>query len=303
MFGYVRPLKSELLVRQAEYYRAAYCGLCRSMRKEGGLFSSFSLSYDFALLTVIRTALDRELPEIEAARCIVHPFKKRPAFKESKATAYCGGAAVLLTYRKLLDDISDEKGKKRFLARLAKPIFARGRKKVLKRSPNMSELDRSISERLDLLSRTENEGSPSADIPAGIFGDILGDICAFGLDDTRAITARAFGRAIGHWIYLVDAADDFKEDAEKGEYNPLIALYGKEMSDSDRKWVENALISKLMEAESAFDLMDMGDDSDAVGIIKNTLYLGLPKIAKEVLSGNCENKREGLCRGCGCCKG
>ena len=299
MFGYVRPLKSELLVRQAEYYRAAYCGLCRSMRRVGGLFSSFSLSYDFALLTVMRTSLGGELPKIEAARCIVHPLKKRPSFKESSATLYCASAAVILTYRKLLDDIADERGKKRLLARLAKPTFARGRRRVLKRYPELSELDEKIGELLNGLSKVEKGNIPSADVPAGIFGEILGEICAFGLDRSRAVTAKAFGRAIGHWIYLVDAADDMSEDHEKGEYNPLIALYGDKLSESDKKWVANALISKLMDAEAAFDLMDMGEDADAVGIIKNILYRGLPKVGEEILSEGCDRHKEGFCRGCG----
>ena len=37
MFGYVRPFKSELLVREYDQYKAAYCQLCRAL-KEGTLW-------------------------------------------------------------------------------------------------------------------------------------------------------------------------------------------------------------------------------------------------------------------------
>ena len=36
MFGYVRPFKSELLVREYDQYKAAYCQLCRALREHYG---------------------------------------------------------------------------------------------------------------------------------------------------------------------------------------------------------------------------------------------------------------------------
>ena len=31
---------------------------------------------------------------------------------------------------------------------------------------------------------------------------------------------------LGRWIYLIDAADDLKKDAESGNYNPVALRYG-----------------------------------------------------------------------------
>ena len=33
MFGYVKTVRGELRIREYEYYRASYCGLCRAMGK------------------------------------------------------------------------------------------------------------------------------------------------------------------------------------------------------------------------------------------------------------------------------
>ena len=284
MFGYIKPLNGELLVRQAEYYRGAYCGLCRSMRKIGGFMTSFGLSYDFAFLTVVRGAISGEIPSLEMRRCPVHPLKKRPTFKKSAATEYCASAAILLSYRKIIDDISDEKGMKKLASLMIKPIFSMGRRRVLKKYKELYELDKLIEELLLKLSATERENLPSADITAEIFGEILGEIISFGIEGSQKKVAMSFGRAIGHWIYLVDAADDYSEDVKKGRYNPFFGLYGGSFDKDEKESVKIALISKLMEAERAFDLMNMGEDSNAVGIIKNIIYLGMPKVAENVLS-------------------
>ena len=46
MFGYLQIQKSELLVREAEAYKAVYCGLCRQMGKDFSGLTRFTLSYD-----------------------------------------------------------------------------------------------------------------------------------------------------------------------------------------------------------------------------------------------------------------
>lgn len=306
MFGYVKPRRDELLVRQAEYYRAAYCGLCRAMRKSCGFFTSFALSYDFAFLTVVRTALSGEHPTIESRRCPIHPLKKRSVFARSRHTDYCAAAAVLLIYRKLLDDIGDERGWRRLKARLALPIFSAGRRRVLRRNPSLAALDTKIADLLSELSDTEKENAPSADTPAEIFGRLLGEILSFELEGTTKKVCAAFGCAVGHWIYLADAADDLSDDCEKGRYNPILSLYGNELDDKGRHALRTGMIATLCRAESAFDLMEGIIDGDALGIIKNVLFLGLPDVTDEVLKlkkCDCEkkSKKKGICRGCSGC--
>ena len=62
MFGYIRPHTPELRVREYEYYKAVYCGLCRSMGKCTGQCSRMTLSYDFAFLSLVRMALSATAP-------------------------------------------------------------------------------------------------------------------------------------------------------------------------------------------------------------------------------------------------
>lgn len=65
MFGYVRPFKSELLVREYDQYKAAYCQLCRALREHYGRAASFTLSYDctfYALLALSTRGGGAEAP-------------------------------------------------------------------------------------------------------------------------------------------------------------------------------------------------------------------------------------------------
>ena len=71
MFGYVKPVTSELIVKDYEFYRAAYCGICRSMKKHTGALSNITLSYDSVLLALVRMLYveDKEI-SAKMKRCI-----------------------------------------------------------------------------------------------------------------------------------------------------------------------------------------------------------------------------------------
>ena len=47
MFGYIKPDRDELLVKDYNLYKAIYCGLCREIKRNVSFFLSFGLSYDF----------------------------------------------------------------------------------------------------------------------------------------------------------------------------------------------------------------------------------------------------------------
>jgi len=121
MFGYVRPLVSEMKVRENEMFRALYCGLCRAMGKHTGCASTLTLSYDFVFLAVFRSALTGEKLTVEKHRCALHPLKKRAMAADSETLRYCARAAALLTFAKLQDDLTDERGLRRLIARTLHP--------------------------------------------------------------------------------------------------------------------------------------------------------------------------------------
>ena len=170
MFGYIRTDTPELRVRENEYYRAVYCGLCRAQGKCTGQCSRMTLSYDMVFLALLRLAVSDEKIEFKRGRCIAHPFKKRTYLAFTEPLAYCAYATALLTYDKIKDDLADEKGMARLKARLILPV-AKGMKRRVPDS--FAALEQSIAQKLTALSRLEAEALPSVDAPADLFGDIL----------------------------------------------------------------------------------------------------------------------------------
>lgn len=283
MLGYIRPYEPQLKIIEQQYYRAAYCGLCRALGKTGGQMSRLGLSYDFTLLVLFRLAVTGEVPEFEKKRCIVHPCKKRLSMKNCDALEFSARAEIILAYRKILDDISDERGAKRQKAKAAKALFCGGCKKARRALP---ELDLFVEKKLAELSELEGAKTPSVDRPAEIFGDILAQIFAFGLEGSQQKIAHTFGHCIGRWTYIIDAIDDYTRDKEKGGYNPFLCLYGdRELGDEIRKDIEAALTSTLGDAANALDLISFDGRSDLEGLLKNLLCLGMPAKAKNIIWG------------------
>lgn len=281
MYGYIRIDKPECRIREYEYYRGVYCGLCRALGKCGGTCARLTLNYDFTFLALVRMAVTGERPEFSPRRCVAHPFVKHAEAKPNDALACSAAASLLLAYEKNRDDIADEKGAKRFRARLLAPVL-RG----FSRRPSREwrELDEAVTANLARLSELEKDPPVSVDRPAGIFGGLMADILSYGLEGSQKKIAAAIGMEVGKWVYLIDAIDDFESDVRKGRYNPLATVFGREpLNGNEKEELRVALTSCLAEAERAFDLIEY-PDRDMKNLIENHLYLGMPGMILEILS-------------------
>ncbi len=282
MLGYVKTNAQELRLREHRVYRALYCGLCRRMGKCTGNCSRMTLSYDFVFLAAVRLSLTGEKIEIEKRRCLIHPFRARPVVKACQALDDCADASALLVYHKLCDDIRDERGWKRLRARFARLFLKKAYRKARSRHP---DLDLSVAEHLRALSDYESATEfPGADAPAEQFGLVMGDVFAEGLSENAARIAADMGCAIGHWIYLVDAADDFSEDLKKDRYNPYRKLFGDAPTEADWENVRLSLTAHLCRLERGFLLMDRHSTGELHEILANILYIGLPETGERVTS-------------------
>ena len=110
MFGYIKPLEGELLVKELELYKAVYCGLCRALKKHVSRIMPMTLSYDCTLLAMFRMALLRMPPRVSRKRCIASPFKKKCGVcsEEGDQLCYTAQVSTLLVHYKLKDDVSDQ---------------------------------------------------------------------------------------------------------------------------------------------------------------------------------------------------
>lgn len=286
MFGYVRPLKSELRVRELEEYKAVYCGLCRTMGKRHGLLSRFTLNYDFTFLVMVLACTD-EPCQFKQCRCPAHPFRKRKMCLQMSALEVAADESMILSWQKLRDDVADSGFWRGLPARLAAALLKPAYKKAAAARP---EFDRTVSICLEELHQMEAERCPSMDRPADAFARILQAAAPAAGDAARERALSQLLYHVGRWIYLIDAWDDLEKDAKTGAYNPIHARYdGQAKAHEDD--MRTTLRHSVNLAASAYALVQ-SERWD--GILSNILYLGLPAVEQLVFAGRWQTRPKNL---------
>lgn len=286
MFGYVRPAKPELKVRDWEAYQAAYCGLCHALKKRYGLIPTFFLNYDFTFLAMLLSPGECE-PKLEEKRCIACPHKKKCILAENDGLDIAADESVILAYHQLRDAVSDSGFRKGMTARGLSLLLQPAYRKAAGYRP---EFDRVVRENLERLSALENSRSSSLDAPADTFAGILRAAAPVSGDELRDRSMEQLLYHVGRWIYLVDAWDDLKQDKESGNYNPLLYRWedGPEAhAEEFRITLQNSINLSI----SAFNLLDFGCWEPILG---NILCIGLPAVEEAVFRGIWNKKHNNL---------
>lgn len=293
MFGYIRPNKPEMLVKEYDLYKSAYCGLCKRMGKDYGWLSRMALSYDGTFLVMLSMALKEPCPGFEAGRCVANPMK-RCAYctGEEESYAYAGAVSVLTAYYKIKDDIKDSGffGKLRSCCLLS--FALRGFHKAKKRYP---ELNAIVSEYIQAQSKVEKDPQAGIDSAAEPTAVMLRKILVpvAGGDQTLEAIFLQLGYFLGRWIYLIDAADDIEKDQKKNNFNPFVKrlirerdtpLEGEALSD----YCNGVLNQTLSQIILSYQLLSLRHFDT---VISNIITQGLPAMQKLVLYDR-EAKRE-----------
>ena len=278
MFGYVRIAKPELKVKEYETYKAVYCSLCRELGRTYGLWSRFTLSYDFTFLALINMSLSAGCDPIERKRCVFNPFKKCNYCKSNEKLKMPAAAAMIMSYYKLSDNIKDEKRIKKLGFIFLKPLYAHARKKASKSYPAIEQIVHEYIEKQDAL---EKQNCSSLDMAADPTAYALGKILTECSDDKvqKRILDR-IGYCIGRYIYILDAACDLEEDIKSGSYNCLKSEFSGDREEFMKKRILTQLYVCSNEAGKAFELLDVKKYKSILG---NIIYLGLEDTFKKEL--------------------
>lgn len=280
MFGFIRPVKPELRVKEADRFQQVYCGLCHAIRARYGRLYTMLLSYDMTFFALVIGSGRPDTPPPCKKRCDAHPFCRRACAEPDDALQMAADASVLLAYHKFRDDLDDEKGAKRMLAALLCKIGRHGYEKARARMP---EADREVRQALDELHALEREKCASMDRAADASARMTAAVVPRTGDDRERILRQMFYQ-IGRWIYLLDAAQDVAEDLKEDHYNPVVLRYGLRAPDITeiRQPLERTLERSLADVCMACDLLDPQRDE---GLIRNIIFLGMPVVTRQVLDG------------------
>ena len=260
MFGYVMANVRELTDAQQTRYKSVYCGICRQIRQLSSNTARLTLSYDMAFLALLLMSL-YEPEEVSGDRaCALHPVKPRP-WTDNAYIRYAADMNVALAYYKALDDYQDDG---HLAAKALAAALKKSSREIQNRYPRQCEAMAACIHRLNSLEK-ENCGNP--DEPAGCFGQLMGELLVYE-EDLWAPALRQMGMALGRYIYLADAAVDYRKDRKKKRYNPYLAMGMEE--DWDR-W-EQYLVMAMGWCTDYYERLPLVQDKD---ILDNILYSGV----------------------------
>ncbi len=260
MFGFVTANQKELTPAQKQRYTAVYCGICRQIRDRSGQLSRLGLRYDMAFLALLHMSL-YEPEEVSGTRaCALHPIHPRP-WVDNEYIRYAADMNVALAYYQAKDDWSDEG---RLGAKMMTEVFGKNYEAIEGRFPRQCE---AIRDCIQTLSKLEQENCTDADACANLFGALMAELLVWE-EDLWAPTLRKMGMALGRFIYLADAAVDYRRDQKKKRYNPYIAM-GE--GEAWQRW-EEYLVLAMAKCTEEFEKLPLVQDKL---LLDNILYSGV----------------------------
>ena len=259
MFGYVTASLGEMSKEQRERYGGVYCGICRAIRDQSSQMARLGLSYDMTFLALLLMSLYEPEEEYSTNRCLLHP--KRRGRISNEYVRYAADINVALAYYNCLDDWQDE-GKRS--AKWMANMFGKKYPGIQEKYPRQCA---AIAEGIRELSELEKENCPNPDAPANCFGRLMAELLVY-REDLWADTLRQVGFHLGRFIYLADAAVDYRKDQRKGKYNPFLAMG---MEEDWSRW-EEYLVLALGQCTGAYEILPLVQDKD---ILDNILYSGV----------------------------
>lgn len=276
MFGYVKPDRPYLYIKDETLYKALYCGVCKSIGKTCGGAARFSLTYDITFLSAVAHNLLKKDVKITRQRCAAHPFTKRPVAEPDELSLTLGALNVILAYFKVCDDVADN-GRGRF----KRLLLSGGFKRAKKREEKLCEI---VERNYKALAALEKTGENRIDAISDPFANMLTELSREVLGEVSDEYSDGFFYQTGKWIYLIDALDDYDEDVKKGNYNPFYACYKSE-NFTDLKKEFGGEISFIM--GSVVSLIDENLDNLKFGfnadLIRNIASRGTKERTKQVL--------------------
>ena len=260
MFGFVTASHKELSAEQKTRYGAVYCGICRSIGQQASSLSRMSLSYDMTFLALLLLSLYEPQEQTGNHRCGIHPLRKRP-WVDSIHIQYAADMNIALAYYNCLDDWQDDGSHtKKWMADYLRQFLPR----IQAQYPRQCD---AIENCIRALSALEQPRCSNPDEPANCFGALMAELLVFE-EDLWSPDLREMGMALGRFIYLADAVVDYKKDARKHKYNPLLAM----QSPTQKEDWQQYLVLSMARCTQYYEKLPLVQDKK---LLDNILYSGI----------------------------
>jgi hypothetical protein len=131
------------------------------------------------------------------------------------------------------------------------------------------------------------------DRAADATANMLAAFSDYALGDKATPYTRNLFYAVGKWIYLIDALDDYDKDKKKGAYNPFLLAYNADCrkgllegkNAEEVAFIFRSVFFDIRENLSKIPFRFNTDLSD------NILLRGIPAVTKRIMEGKTCNGR------------
>lgn len=287
MFGYINPDTPYLFKKDETLYKALYCGLCKGIGKGCGQRARTALTYDMTFTSALVHNIRGEDVEIEKQRCVLHILKRRPIAKVDDITVAIGCVNTVLAYYKLCDDKAD--GDKRGVLR---HLYKRGYKRALKRHPAVAEI---IDRQTKAQAECEKSRCSIIDMACEPTAQMMAELSDYILGEHATDYTRKLFYALGKWVYLADALDDYDKDVKKKHFNVLYNAYGEkskaeavQKNGAELTFIFDSLFADMRDCLSNIKFYFNHDLTD------NIILRGIPLKTRSLCYGPCAKHGKGV---------
>lgn len=284
MFGYIRPNKLELKLKDINRYSNYYCALCDQLSRNYGFRSRFVLNYDVTFLLICLDYLAEGDKESRKIRCPYNFFRAKMVKAIPETLRYSAFINYWLVIQKLSDDYRDDKFPwKSWIYNL---LISKKKYQLISKvyEPLVNEL----TELLNQIYQKESHLKDAADFDSvtNLFGEFFSKLfqapflsCSQEAD-FNLISCLAF--QLGKWIYIIDAFDDFERDTKKKQFNLLFSLNDGAVPSKETVF-EMALTLHLQIKYKIHGLLSRGTVSLRDDCIVNIVTYGIDEVFYKIV--------------------
>lgn len=302
MFGYIFPERAHLYMKDFDLYRSFYCGICKSMERQFGQLSRFTVNYDVTFLAILLHNFLGEDISFEKLKCITKPFTKRKNVVGNPLTDDLAALNVILAYYSVYDKVIDDKTLK------AKSALQGLKKAKSKAEIRLKGISKIVEIRYENLRALEEKKKGSVDEVSHEFSSLMEECVNFITNnylskkvlenkDNVCYNSKEYENVrdnfshlsynVGKWIYIIDALDDFDDDVKERKYNLFSAVYNDceskeqlmEKHGDEIVFTFSTCLNKICES---FEKIKFHFNTD---FVKNVIYKGMPTMTKGIMRG------------------
>lgn len=244
MFGLMRYEPLQTVPGELRLHRLHYCGTCKAILHQYGQRARLALNYDVVFLAEVLSHFHRDINPSQnwmqfrmGSGCFNDPFHQQPL---PYSLSYAAAVNIFLASVKLSDNISDERGSRKWAWRFSKNLLRADIRKAAEAlaatGMEVQILEKSIAEH----QRRETEAVPDfpsssalLDYYAGATAETVGLIYQHGVkaQPSAAHSLYNLGFRFGKLVYILDAFLDYPGDLKEKRFNPLRILWKEQMPD------------------------------------------------------------------------